>query len=147
MKAEPAGEANLERLAAFCEGHLQNWSASQVVSFYNQLQTQVLLQQDGEGEIILVAFLLVISQKPLEVEIVDIWVSEGCRQQGLASGFLKEYFVLHQPDSVFLEVAVTNEPALTLYEKMNFRRVGKRPRYYTSDQGDRVDALVMQWTA
>jgi len=37
---------------------------------------------------------------------------------------------------VTLECRVSNEPALALYEKYGFERVGLRPRYYSDNHED-----------
>jgi ribosomal-protein-alanine N-acetyltransferase len=34
-------------------------------------------------------------------------------------------------NSVFLEVRPSNIPAVELYEKLGFKEVGRRPKYYT----------------
>ncbi len=39
-----------------------------------------------------------------------------------------------------LEVRVSNQPAITMYERLGFRSAGVRPRYY-QDNGE--DALIM----
>lgn len=44
-------------------------------------------------------------------------------------------------DSAFLEVRVSNVPAITLYERNGFEQVGRRPNYYPAGD-DREDALV-----
>jgi ribosomal-protein-alanine N-acetyltransferase len=40
-----------------------------------------------------------------------------------------------------LEVRESNAPAIALYEKLGFRQVGKRPRYY---EKPREDALILR---
>ncbi|MFM7367380.1 MAG: ribosomal protein S18-alanine N-acetyltransferase, partial [Sphaerospermopsis kisseleviana] len=42
-----------------------------------------------------------------------------------------------------LEVRVSNEKAISLYEKFGFKTAGKRPRYY---QDNNEDALIL-WTS
>jgi ribosomal-protein-alanine N-acetyltransferase len=43
-------------------------------------------------------------------------------------------------NSVFLEVRPSNITAVELYEKLGFREIGRRPKYYTDSK---EDALVM----
>lgn len=43
---------------------------------------------------------------------------------------------------VFLEVRMSNRPAMTLYAALGFREIGRRPNYYRTAAG-REDALVM----
>jgi ribosomal protein S18 acetylase RimI-like enzyme len=44
---------------------------------------------------------------------------------------------------IFLEVRAGNEPAIALYERMGYQRVGIRKAYYPIHEGQREDALVM----
>ena len=45
--------------------------------------------------------------------------------------------------SMLLEVRPSNTPALRLYERKGFHRVGLRRRYYPAHDGAREDAIVM----
>ena len=44
---------------------------------------------------------------------------------------------------MFLEVSTNNEAALRLYDSLDFRKVGVRPKYYKFDGKDPVDALIL----
>jgi ribosomal protein S18 acetylase RimI-like enzyme len=44
---------------------------------------------------------------------------------------------------MLLEVRPSNTPALRLYERKGFMRVGLRRRYYPAHDGAREDAIVM----
>jgi ribosomal-protein-alanine N-acetyltransferase len=44
---------------------------------------------------------------------------------------------------LLLEVRPTNEPALRLYQRYGFERIGVRPGYYPA-LGGREDAVVMR---
>ena len=46
--------------------------------------------------------------------------------------------------AMLLEVAESNEPALSLYKKLGFLTVGKRYRYYRTVSGEKVDARIMR---
>ena len=48
-------------------------------------------------------------------------------------------------EEISLEVAVDNAPARALYERLDFREAGRRPRYYRRGR-ELVDALVMRRT-
>ncbi len=46
--------------------------------------------------------------------------------------------------SIFLEVAKNNAPALHLYKKAGFKRVGLRPAYYKVPNAPAIDAILMR---
>jgi ribosomal-protein-alanine N-acetyltransferase len=49
----------------------------------------------------------------------------------------------HGCERVLLEVAADNTAAIALYDRLEFREIDRRPRYYPGD----VDALIMQRSA
>lgn len=78
-----------------------------------------------------------------EAELLNIVVSKDRRRQGLGQalvkvlvGAMKQALVKR----IFLEVRVSNQAAIKLYESFGFREVGRRARYYQPDQ---EDALVL----
>jgi [ribosomal protein S18]-alanine N-acetyltransferase len=50
---------------------------------------------------------------------------------------------MQRAECLFLEVDETNVAAVTLYRKLGFREVAKRPSYYEGPSG-RTNALVMR---
>lgn len=79
-----------------------------------------------------------------EMEIVNLATVPWLRRQGLARRLLEG--VLHVVENMgikreYLEVRVSNAPALALYEGLGFKKVGLRKRYYPDTK---EDALVMQ---
>ena len=46
--------------------------------------------------------------------------------------------------SIFLEVAENNVPALHLYKKAGFKKVGLRPAYYEVPNAPNIDAILMR---
>lgn len=81
-----------------------------------------------------------------EGEILTIAVARAHRRRGLGwrlmDAVLRE---LHgaRAEALFLEVDETNTAAITLYRRLGFREVGKRPAYYRSGEGT-SGALVMR---
>ena len=76
-----------------------------------------------------------------EAEIITIGVNPENRRSGIASamiGIIEKTIKNQGVKKIFLEVALTNTPALKLYENMGFKRVGIRPKYY-----DGIDAILM----
>jgi ribosomal-protein-alanine N-acetyltransferase len=78
-----------------------------------------------------------------EAEILTICVMPGFRRDGLAQALLQWFFEqVPRATRIVLEVAISNEPAITLYESAGFTQVGLRPDYYGHGK-TRTDALIM----
>ena len=78
-----------------------------------------------------------------EAHIVAIAVREGFRRRGLGELLLISAFEMalrREMEVLTLEVRVSNEPAIAMYEKYGFRQVNLRHRYYSDNH---EDALVM----
>jgi ribosomal-protein-alanine N-acetyltransferase len=78
-----------------------------------------------------------------EAHITTIAVAPSHRGRGLGEHLLVAAFDIAtalEADVVTLEVRVSNAPAIRLYEKYTFRRVGIRKNYYTDTH---EDALIM----
>jgi ribosomal-protein-alanine N-acetyltransferase len=74
-----------------------------------------------------------------EAHIVTIAVRESHRRQGIAELLLIHAIELAQTKEqqlVTLECRVSNVPALALYDKYGFEKVGLRPRYYSDNHED-----------
>src|SRR5206468_1496081 len=74
-----------------------------------------------------------------EAHIVTIAVRESHRRQGIAELLLIRAIELARASEqqlVTLECRVANAPALALYEKYGFEKVGLRPRYYSDNHED-----------
>ena len=75
--------------------------------------------------------------------VMNVAVEPGLRRRGIATRLLEELFRLTEGDSrrgYTLEVRVSNEHAIALYERLGFQRTGIRRGYYTDN---REDALIM----
>lgn len=85
------------------------------------------------------------SQSVLDAaDMMNLAVSPDCRQQGVAQALVKELMRhLHKNKviALLLEVRVSNTPAISLYEKLGFVQVGRRPKYY---HNPREDALILR---
>ncbi|WP_457567375.1 ribosomal protein S18-alanine N-acetyltransferase [Desulfurobacterium sp.] len=77
-----------------------------------------------------------------EVEIIALVVDENYRRRSigttLMSSVIKELASYQTSFNVFLEVSEKNTPAIRLYEKLGFKKISVRKKYYKT--GD--DALV-----
>jgi ribosomal-protein-alanine N-acetyltransferase len=78
-----------------------------------------------------------------EAHITSIAVREAYRRRGIGQLLLittMEAAIERNCRVVTLEARVSNDPAITLYERYGFRRMGIRRGYYTDN---REDAVVM----
>lgn len=81
-----------------------------------------------------------------ECELLTITTAPDARGQGIASALLTRLLVRAAgagARSCFLEVAADNGPARRLYDRLGFRKVGLRPRYYRAPDGTARDAIIM----
>ena len=116
------------------------WSADSIASeLVNPLSYWLVAEIDGQ-----VAG-YVGSQSVLDAaDMMNIAVSPEYRRRGVAKALVNEltaYLSKNNVIALLLEVRVSNEPAITLYEKMGFQQVGRRPNYY---RNPREDALILR---
>ncbi len=77
-----------------------------------------------------------------DVDLENIAVAEEYRNRGVGRKILQELIreaTMRKKDRMFLEVRISNAPAMLLYLKNGFVGNNVRPRYYA----DGEDALVM----
>ncbi|MDZ4840861.1 MAG: ribosomal protein S18-alanine N-acetyltransferase [Hyphomicrobium aestuarii] len=81
-----------------------------------------------------------------EAEILSVGVAPRFQRRGvgkkLIDGLIRAA-AKAEARRLFLEVGVDNKAALRLYEKLDFKRVGIRPKYYQRRGEPPVDALVL----
>ena len=78
-----------------------------------------------------------------EVTVANIAVAERFRRQGVAAALMERALKLSEESGKYgitLEVRISNEPAIKLYERFGFKSVGIRPGYY---EKPREDAVIM----
>ncbi|MCQ8782174.1 ribosomal protein S18-alanine N-acetyltransferase [Aurantimonas sp. CSK15Z-1] len=82
-----------------------------------------------------------------EAEILTIAVDRKARRQGigrlLMDHVLQHLHAIRCPE-LFLEVDEENAAALSLYRRLRFQEVGRRPAYYTAPDGRKTAALVLK---
>lgn len=82
-----------------------------------------------------------------ECELLSIGVSGPYRARGVGGALLRASMArCHRNGarSMFLEVAVDNPVAQTLYRDHGFERIGRREGYYQRSDGHRVSAYTMR---
>lgn len=79
-----------------------------------------------------------------EAEIYTIAVRKDARGKNIASKMM-DHLIKRSKDKkmgkIFLEVSTKNEPAIELYKKFSFKKVGLRKNYYSKTN---EDAYVMR---
>lgn len=115
------------------------WSLN---SFKNELLNphSILRVAEFSGEIV---GYIVLRKILDEAELLSIAVKPELRRKGIATELIKN--VLNElKDSVktcFLEVRVSNKKAISFYEKIGFKKVGLRKKYYLLPE---EDAIIMK---
>jgi ribosomal-protein-alanine N-acetyltransferase len=80
-----------------------------------------------------------------EMHLMKIAVAPYWRERGIGCWLLRNNLAVCQNkgiDDFFLEVRPSNVSAISLYQKLGFKIIGRRPRYYSDT---REDALVMRY--
>lgn len=82
-----------------------------------------------------------------EAEILTICIDESMRGRGLGRMLFEQHVQGLQRrgiSQIFLEVEEHNDPALALYRRSGFDKVGERPGYYRKPDGSRALALILR---
>jgi ribosomal-protein-alanine N-acetyltransferase len=80
----------------------------------------------------------------IDAEILTVATDPAARGQGLAGDILRAAINQYRRDGlryIFLEVAEDNDSARTLYKRLGFTPIGRRPAYYTRPEG-RIAAIT-----
>jgi ribosomal-protein-alanine N-acetyltransferase len=101
---------------------------------------------EREGRIVAYGVLML---APGEAQILNISVVPDARREGFGRTLLQQFLDDARQfgaEQCFLEVRVSNAPAIALYEGAGFARVARRTEYYPSPSPEipREDALVMR---
>ena len=116
------------------------WSEKSIASEVHNPLAYWLVAEDG-GEILG----YIGSQSVLDAaDVMNLAVSPDHRRKGIGEKLIKALTRYLQENGVIallLEVRVSNAPAISLYEKLGFVQVGRRPRYY---KNPREDALILR---
>ena len=76
-----------------------------------------------------------------EADMMNIAVSDTHRRRGIARMLVEELIRQLDAYQLTLEVRVSNEPAIALYEALGFVEVGRRKNYYHKPK---EDALILR---
>ncbi|MEM7176983.1 MAG: GNAT family N-acetyltransferase [Pseudomonadota bacterium] len=137
--------ATAERMARLgrdaWEGRERAWDAAKFLRFATT--GDVLFMGDSAIERCLIVLRIALD----EAEILNLGVVPSARRQGLASRMMaaaETEAARLGVAKLYLEVAVDNTPARTLYVRRGFDEVGRRRGYYLRPDGGRADALILR---
>lgn len=127
----------LSALHELCFTTPKPWSASAFAELLDTRGTFLLAQEHG--------FLLarVIAD---EAELLTIAVHPNRQRRGIARTLVTDFLndaEKRGAERAFLEVAQSNDPARALYQTLGFAETGRRPDYYRTPEGGRVDAILL----
>lgn len=80
-----------------------------------------------------------------EAHLLNLCVHPHFQCCGYGRRLLKQLLKIakqHRTDTVFLEVRISNQAAISLYQHMGFNQVGLRKNYYPNGTNQREDALI-----
>ena len=136
MKLEDV--ASIAQLETICFS--DPWSETSIASeLQNRLSYWLVAEIDGN-----VAG-YVGSQSVLDgADMMNLAVAPEYRRQGIAEALvfaLVDHLRQKKIIALLLEVRSSNQPAISLYEKLGFVQIGRRPNYY---RHPREDALILR---
>ena len=73
-----------------------------------------------------------------QADIMNIVIKKTYRNQGIGTLLLENLILLAKDlniSTLFLEVTEQNKPAIHLYEKLGFEKLGVRKKYYNNNNG------------
>ncbi len=73
------------------------------------------------------------------VDIMNLFVNQENRKQGIATSLMNEMFEKEEYNRIMLEVNEKNNEAIRLYNRLGFKEISLRDRYYGDDT-----AIIME---
>jgi ribosomal-protein-alanine N-acetyltransferase len=146
MTLEPAGGRDVQALAA---AHALSfdapWSAADIADLLASPGIFALAARAEDG----VHGFILARAIAGEAEILTLAVDPAVRRQGVARALVHAAATAARAagaETLFLEVAVDNLPAIALYEGAGFEAAGRRRGYYARPGRPAADALVLRRT-
>lgn len=140
LRLERAGAAEAARLAALHAAcFAEAWDATSIARLVSGPGGFALIAAECGGDL---GFAL-LQCVPPESELLSIGVVPAARRHGLGRTLLRRAaadLAAEGAETMFLDVAADNRPALALYRALGFGDMSRRARYYAGG----VDAIVMR---
>ena len=146
LRWRPLREGDVLAVAALeREAHVAPWTPG---NFSDAIAAGYgMLVGEAAGSIIAYGVLLL---APGEAQLLNLTVAPHARRQGIGRALLRRFLAdagQRGAEQCFLEVRVSNTPAIALYAAEGFVPVARRVAYYPpANSGEREDALVMRRT-
>jgi len=126
------------------QGFASPWSGKEIESCLASPGTRALIATNSNNEPL---GFVIYRDGGGECEILTLAVGLQARRRSVATTLLRA--ILDQTDprdrkKIFLEVSENNFPAQSLYKKLSFLNCGVRKKYYTENDGQKYDAVIMQ---
>lgn len=146
VRWRPMSEADVAYVAALeNEIHAAPWSVGNFRDALAAGYGATVGERDGR----ILAF-GVMTLGPGEAQLLNLSVVPDSRRRGLGGALLQRFIDDARragAEQMFLEVRISNAPAIALYEATGFEPVGRRHAYYpATPRGMSEDALVMRRT-
>src|SRR5262245_304269 len=140
LQLRPLAPEQIDQVLAIERGFAAPWTREMFEQEIRQAGTSDSLVATADGQVVGYVLWWYVAD---EVHIVNVAVHERCRRQGIARRLLEATFERGRNKGMnlaTLEVREHNEPAIGLYESLEFRKIAIRRSYY-ADNGE--DAFVM----
>lgn len=143
-----AGAGSAAELAAFAAmafdpGYREAWNEAQTAALLEGVAGWAVTGRDTGGGLLAFALCRIVID---EVELLLCTTHPDCRRQGIGTQMMEQVWqsaLLRGCRHLFLEVRDGNLAALSLYRAAGFTISGRRPGYYTTGGGERIDALTL----
>jgi [ribosomal protein S18]-alanine N-acetyltransferase len=119
------------------------WSTSQFKEEFAGIPTTRYMSVAEDGNTIVGYCGVFVPAPGIEADILTVAVLPAYRRKGIAKEFMRQieaYAVEREASAMMLEVEVSNESAIKLYESLGYMKISVRMDYY----GPGKDAHVMR---
>jgi ribosomal-protein-alanine N-acetyltransferase len=119
------------------------WSTAQFKEEFAGIPTTRFMSVAEDGNTIVGYCGVFVPAPGIEADILTVAVLPAYRRQGIAKEFMRQieaYAVEREASAMMLEVEVSNESAIKLYESLGYMKISVRMDYY----GPGKDAHVMR---
>lgn len=127
-----------------CVAHSHPWAEDVLRAFLEANGVKLWLVETSDNRIIAFAALQFVID---EASLLNLVVDPAQQHQGIGRYLLTSLIDLMINEgvvkSIFLEVRVSNYPAIALYHSCGFVEIAQRAEYYPLNEGKREDALMM----